>query len=233
MSSNALPSRRLALAIAGLIALAGAIAVLATAGVGQSQAARDHGHGHSHGAAIHTRKAVAFHDHMRALWEAHGAWTHMVIVSFAGNLPNLTAEEQVLLDNQVDIGNAVKPYYGRAAGNKLTKLLQEHINGAVTVLQAAKSGDKSALTQAEAAWFANGREVADFLHAANPRFLSRRASRQMMKMHLNQVIEQAVDELTGDYAAGARAFGPYIDHILDMADMISGGIIRQFPGQFR
>ncbi len=35
------------------------------------------------------------------------------------------------------------------------------------------------------------------------------------------------------YAAGAGAFGPYIQHILDMADMISSGIIRQFPAKFR
>jgi hypothetical protein len=210
----------IALALAGLIALAA---------VGDGQAARDHGHAPT----PHTKKAVAFHDRMRALWEAHGSWTHMVIVSFAGNLPNLPAEEQVLLDNQVDIGNAVKPYYGAAAGNKLTKLLKEHIAGAVTVLQAAKSGDKGALAQAEKAWFANGRQVADFLHAANPRFVPRRAARRMMRTHLNQVIEQAVDELTGDYSASARAFGPYIHHILDMADTISGGIIRQFPSRFR
>jgi hypothetical protein len=52
---------------------------------------------------------------MRALWEAHGSWTHMVIGSFVGNLPNLPAEEKVLLHNQVQIGNAVKPYYGTAA----------------------------------------------------------------------------------------------------------------------
>jgi hypothetical protein len=229
MSSSALPSRRLALALAGLIALAAMMVVLATTGAGESNAARDH----DHGAAVHTKKAVAFHDRMRELWEAHGAWTHMVIVSFVGNLPNLPAEEQVLLDNQVDIGNAVKPYYGAAAGNKLTKLLKEHINGAVTVLQAAKSGDQGALSQAETAWSANGRQIADFLHAANPRFLPRRAARRMMAVHLKQVIDQAVDELTGDYEAGARAFEPYIHHILDMADMISGGIIRQFPSRFR
>ena len=55
----------------------------------------------------------------------------------------------------------------------------------------------------------------------------------MMAVHLGQVIAQAVDELTGQYAAGARAFAPYIRHILDMADMISSGIIQQFPGRFR
>ena len=200
--------------------------MLATTGVRESYAA-------SNPVPLHTAKAVAFHDKMRGLWEAHGSWTHMVIISFVGNLPNLPAEEQVLLQNQVDIGDAVKPYYGARAGNKLTKLLKAHILGAVKALEAAKSGDKNALAQAEAAWSVNGRQIADFLHGANPRFLSRSAARRMMKIHLNQVIEQAVDELKGNYAAGTRAFGPYIRHILGMADMISGGLIRQFPSRFQ
>jgi hypothetical protein len=204
--------------------------VLAISGSGESHAATHRAHRSS--VPVQTAKAVAFHDQVRALWEAHGAWTHMVITSFVGNLSNLKAEEAVLLHNQVDIGNAVKPYYGRAAGNKLTQLLQAHILGAVNVLVAAKSGDANKLATAEKAWYANGRQIADYLHAADPKFLSRKAARQMMTEHLNQVIEQAVDELNGNYAADAKAFGPYIQHILDMADMISGGIIRQFPQRF-
>jgi hypothetical protein len=230
MLSSSVARRRTTLTLAGALALAIVLAVLAVPRPAASHAAS--GHEQRASVPVPTARAVAFHDQMRALWEAHGSWTHMVIVSFVGNLPNLQAEEQVLLQNQVDIGNAVKPYYGRAAGSKLTKLLQTHIAGAVDVLVAAKSGDKNKLAQAEATWFANGREIADFLHAANPRFLSRTAARRMMKTHLEQVIEQAVDELSGKHSAAARAFAPYIRHILDMADMISGGIIRQFPGRF-
>jgi len=240
MNSNSFAGKRVTFTLAGLIALASTVVVLAVSGPGESHAAREHsgeshaarGHGHGAGVTLRTPKQVAFHDEMRALWEAHGAWTHMVIVSFVGNLPNLPATEEALLQNQVDIGNAVKPYYGTAAGNELTKLLQEHILGAVDLLVAAKSGDQNKLAQAQAAWFVNGRQIADFLHAANPRFLAQKAARQMMKKHLNQVIEQAVDELSGDYTASARAFGPYIRHILDMADMISSGIIKQFPARF-
>jgi hypothetical protein len=230
MNTSSLAGRRVTVALAGVVALVSMVIVLAVSGTRESHAASDHAHAAS--VPVPTAKAVAFHDRMRALWEAHGSWTHMVITSFVGNLPDLKAEEAVLLHNQVNIGNAVKPYYGRAAGNKLTKLLKVHILGAVNVLVAATSGDKTKLARAAAAWFANGRQIADFLHAADPRFLSRSAARRMMNIHLNQVIEQGVDELKRDYAADARAFGPYIRHILDMADMISGGIIRQFPGKF-
>ena len=231
MTSGSLSRRRTTLAFASLIALASMIVVLAAVGTRESHAAGDHAHGTT--TAATSAKAVSFHDDMRALWEAHGAWTHMVIVSFVGNLPNLAAEEQVLLRNQDDIGNAVKPYYGGAAGSKLTSLLKAHILGAVKVLVAAKSGDKPELAHAVTDWFANGRQIADFLHAADPRFLSHSAARRMMNIHLTQVIQQGVDELKGDYAAGARAFAPYIRHLLDMADMISGGIIQQFPSRFR
>jgi hypothetical protein len=228
MHSRSLEARQGTLTLAGVVALASMVVVLAVSGAGAGYAA-------THRAAVpmRTASAVAFRDRMRALWETHGAWTHMVIVSFVGNLPNLPAEEQTLLQNQVDIGNAVKPYYGRAAGDKVTTLLKAHILGAVDVLTAAKSGDKNKLAQAEAAWSANGQQIADFLHAANPRFLARAAAREMMKVHLQQVIEQAVDELQGNYAADAQAYAPYIRHILDMADMISGGIIKQFPRRFR
>ena len=81
---------------------------------------------------------------MRKLWEDHITWTRLAIVSFAGGLPDLQATEARLLANQVDIGNAIKPYYGRTAGNRLTALLKEHILGAVALLQAAKSGDQTA-----------------------------------------------------------------------------------------
>jgi hypothetical protein len=57
-------------------------------------------------------------------------------------LPDLKFAEARLLRNQADIGNAIKPYYGAAAGNRLTKLLRTHILEAVPVLVNAKAGNK-------------------------------------------------------------------------------------------
>jgi hypothetical protein len=177
-------------------------------------------------------KAVALHDAMRALWEVHGTWTERAIVDFVGGVPDTNLVVARLLHNQADIGNAVKPYYGAAAGNKLTTLLKAHINAAVGVLAAAKSGDAHAVAKAKAAFFANGNQVAAFLHAANPRHWALSDMRTMMRIHLNQVISLAVDQLDGHYAAAIRLYGVYINHILDMADMLSTGIIEQFPSRF-
>lgn len=177
-------------------------------------------------------KALALHDDMRALWEAHGTWTERAIVDFVGGLPDTPLVIARLLHNQTDIGNAVKPYYGRKAGNQLTVLLKAHINAAVAVLKAAKSGDSHAIATAKAAFYANGNQVAAFLHAANPHHWSLGAMKTMMRIHLNQVIALAVDQLEGHYAAAVREYDVYIGHIIDMADMLSSGIIEQFPARF-
>src|SRR5688572_21804546 len=69
----------------------------------------------------------ALRNAMRKLWEDHITWTRLFIVSEAADLPDKAATTERLLRNQVDIGNAIKPYYGDPAGNKLADLLKDHI----------------------------------------------------------------------------------------------------------
>ena len=180
-----------------------------------------------------TPKAVALHDDMRALWEAHGTWTERAIVDFVGGLPDAELAIDRLLQNQTDIGNAVKPFYGGKAGKQLTALLKGHINAAVALLQAAKSGDSQATATAKTAFYANGNAVARFLHAANRHHWALPAMKTMMRVHLNQVVALATDQLEGRCADAIRLYDVYIAHILDMADMLSTGIIQQFPAQLR
>jgi hypothetical protein len=178
-------------------------------------------------------RTVAFHDAMRALWESHGTWTERAIVDFVGGLADTQFAINRLLHNQTEIGDAVKPFYGRGAGNRLTALLKGHIDAAVAVLEAAKAGDADATAKATAAFHANGDRIARFLHAANPRHWRLHAMRRMMRIHLDQVVALAVDQLQGRYGAAVDLYDRYIGHILDMADMLSTGIMRQFPARFR
>src|SRR5881628_415691 len=71
--------------------------------------------------------ASSFHDGMRKLWEDHVTWTRLVIVDVGFGTADTQATLQRLLQNQVDIGNAIKPFYGDAAGSQLTALLTTHI----------------------------------------------------------------------------------------------------------
>jgi hypothetical protein len=218
--------------IPAILAAAAAATVLAvaTSGASTGHSAADHEHAP---AAAMTAREAALHDGMRKLWEDHVTWTRLAIVSFAGGLPDLPATQARLLRNQVDIGNAIKPYYGRAAGTRLTALLTEHITGAVALLQAAKSGDQARIADAATAWYANGVQVADFLSAANPRHWPRATMRSMMKAHLDQTLKEAQDRLQGRYDADVRDYDVVHRHILEMSDALTAGIVAQFPARFR
>lgn len=200
-------------------------AVLAVAGYGVALA-------EPHGAA---GSRIAFHDQMRKLWEDHITWTRMFIVSAAtesGNLPDLAPTVDRLLANQVDLGNAIKPFYGDAAGNHLTALLREHILTAAGIVSAAKSGDDSAVATAKDAWYVNADEIAAFLSAANPREWPLGEMRSMMRSHLDLTLAEAVARLQGRYADDIVAYESVHAEILEMADMLSSGIVAQFPSRF-
>jgi hypothetical protein len=226
--------RRLTMAV-GLLAAAAVIgiAVGKTADAQTHRAARG-----SHAAAtmdmsgMVTARQLAFRNAMRVLWEQHVAWTRLAIVSFAGNLPDLAATEARLLRNQHDIGAAVVPFYGRAAGHRLTGLLRQHILIAVAILGDVKSGNSAALARDNAAWYANANRIAAFLHAANPHHWPLAALRRMMHRHLKLTTNEAVAELTGKFAASVHDYDMVEHEILGMADMLSTGIIAQFPGRF-
>jgi hypothetical protein len=174
----------------------------------------------------------AFHDGMRRLWVDHVTWTRLFIVSFVADLPDLQATTDRLLRNQVDIGNAIKPFYGKAAGNELTALLRQHILTAADLLAAAKAGDTKAFDQAKTDWYANARQIAKFLHDANPKNWPLVDLRTMMKTHLDLTLQEASDQLGGNYAASVADYDVVEDEILHMADSLSSGIIAQFPGRF-
>jgi hypothetical protein len=91
----------------------------------------------------------AFQADMRKLWEDHVTWTRLYIVSAAAGLPDAKVTAERLLDNQRDIGNAVAEFCGKAAGDKLTALLRDHILTAADLVTAAKAGDQAKVAAAK------------------------------------------------------------------------------------
>ena len=224
----------LLVAIAALAAynVAGNNALAASSVAGQV-AAHDHDRSEHEQTERLSARQLAFHDGMRKLWEDHITWTRLFIVSFAAGLPDTDATAQRLLQNQTDLGNAIKPFYGDAAGRQLTALLREHILIAADLLQAAKAGDSAGVADANARWYANADEIATFLHRANPDEWPLDEMKLMMRKHLDLTLAEAVARLNGDWPADIAAYEQVHQEILHMADMLSTGIIHQFPKKFK
>ena len=176
---------------------------------------------------------VNFRNAMRKLWEDHVTWTRLFIVSAVADLPDTGPTAERLLQNQADIGNAIKPFYGAAAGDQLTSLLRDHILIAADLVAAAKSGDAVAFNAAHTAWYANADDIAAFLASANPHHWPEAAMRTMMHEHLDLTLQEAGARLAGDWDADIAAYDEIHVQILHMADMLSDGIVSQFPRSFK
>ena len=173
--NNHLVARRRAIPLAALALAALLVAALvANTPAHSARASVPAAHQHQHGdlPAPKSPEQVAFHDQMRKLWEDHVTWTRLAIVTFADGSAGFGTTAGRLLQNQTDIGNAIKPFYGTPPA-PADRLLHDHITIAVELLQAAKAGDTGAFNDASTRWYANANDIADFLAAANPRFWPR------------------------------------------------------------
>jgi hypothetical protein len=54
----------------------------------------------------------------------------------------------------------------------------------------------------------------------------------MMKGHLDLTLAEATARLSGNYAADVAAFDAAYAQMMEMADMLSEGIAKQFPDKF-
>ena len=54
----------------------------------------------------------------------------------------------------------------------------------------------------------------------------------MMRAHLDQTLAEAILRLEGDHEAEVRTYDEIHVHILEMADVLSDGMIAQFPEKF-
>jgi len=227
---NTRTQRPIPLGLTALVALFSALVALMF--VGGHDAAAHNEASHADSGTI-THEELALRQDMRKLWEDHITWTRLAVISLTTDSPDTQATVARLLQNQSDIGNAIKPFYGKAAGAKLTALLREHILIAADLIGAAKSGDQEAVASQQARWQANADEIAAFLSSANPHFWKPAEMRKMMRSHLRLTTNEVVARLTKNWSADVRAYDRIHVQILRMADMLSDGLVVQFPVRFR
>lgn len=181
---------------------------------------------------LESTQYYSLQDGMRKLWNDHMQYTYATVDAYFNNPSGLSSSLNRLLENQKDIGAAIVPYYGQAAGDTLSALLTTHINLAVPVLEAAKNNDQPALNQALANWKTNANDIANFLSTANPKNWPPRDMQHMMEMHIDQTTTYAVDLLNKDYNNAITHYDEANQHMLDMADDLAKGRALQFPDKF-
>ncbi len=187
--------------------------------------------GEEKGTTCLSPKMVQLKVDMQKVWIDHTIWTRSYIVSAVSNRPDQKDVLDRLLRNQQDIGNVIKPYYGEAAGNKLADLLREHILIAGKIVAAAKAGNQADVKKLEAVWHTNADDIAKFLSAANPNWQFK-TLQDMLYTHLQLITEIVLNCIKGDWKADIAATDKNEIHMIHLADILTEGIVKQFPEKF-
>jgi hypothetical protein len=170
---------------------------------------------------------------LRKLWSDHVFWTReYIIAATSGPASDADAAATRLLRNQDDMGNAIVPYYGEAAGKQLTDLLKQHIMIAVELVADAKGGDDAKFAKDDQRWTDNATEIARFLAGANPNWPEKDVT-DLLALHLQLTKGEVVARLQKDWNAAVKAFDDIFTEIMVLADALYDGLVAQFPDKFR
>lgn len=188
-------------------------------------------HGSMGKTPVLTQSAVDLRMAMRKLWEEHIVYTRNFIISSLGGLEDAGVAADRLLKNQDDIGSAIAPLYGEDAGKKLASLLREHILIAADIVTAAKAGNNDGVAKGEERWTKNADDIAVFLAGANPNWPVQ-TLKDMMYKHLALTTTEVVSRLKKDWPTDIAAYDEGHTHMLMFADILTDGIVKQFPKKF-
>jgi hypothetical protein len=147
--------------------------------------------------------------------KAHRGQDSMTVRSSTGRMNDTTKAKQPAVQPTIRIDSTVQsPTYAQAPAPTTPVV------------------DSASLNQAVAALKANGDSIATFLATANPRGFPREAMRGALQMHITLLLQEVTAQLKKDYSGSVAAFDESQRQAAQMADMLSDGIMKQFPSRF-
>lgn len=158
-------------------------------------------------------------------------WTRMYLIDVMSNNGFADADLSRLMNNQEDIGNVIKPYYGEKASNIVTNFLKKDISDMVTFVDATKVQDTRAQAKANNDWHTNANQTTDFLARENTNF-SVTDMHFMVKSYLDMTQQEIKDIVGKKYDASISDFDIMRNNMTQVADALASGIRQQFPERF-
>ncbi len=179
-----------------------------------------------------TRKTVELHLALRNLWGDHIFWIrNVVLTTKLGDKEAAKAADEQVVQNAKAIADAVVPYYGKAAGDKLFTLLAGHYASVKDFMNAAFAANKAGMDSAKTKMLNNAKEIAVFLSSANPNW-PEQALLSALGSHGALHMAQIEEINAKKFEAEAKTWEQEKAQVFQIADVLSDGIVKQFPQQF-
>ena len=169
---------------------------------------------------------------LRDLWVGHIFWVRNVTLeTLAGNKSAAAAAEKQVVANARQIADAIAPYYGKEASDKLFGLLAGHYGAVKEYVEATAANSKGKQDAAFKKLAANASEIAKFLSGANPN-LPFETLNGLLLAHGAHHVQQTQQIKARQYAEEAKTWEEMKKHMYVIADALAGAIAKQFPKQF-
>ena len=163
---------------------------------------------------------------MRKLFTDHAVFTKMYSASFIDGTGDYPFIAKRLLENQVEIGNYMSKWIGKAGGDAVANLLTEHIKVAVKVLETLKRerGVTLAVKQAIAELYTQGSAVARGLSDLSNKLPFDILNHEFHK-HNVHVVTFSSQHFMGKYEEEIVTYDAYYTHMLSFSDLLYAGLI--------
>lgn len=189
-------------------------------------------HANHEAAPTTSSKVVQTEAALRDLWVGHVFWVRNVAVdTLAGNTAAAAAAENEVVANARQIADAIEPYYGKGASEKLFGLLAAHYGAVKQYLEATAAGSKVKQDAATKAMTSNAAEIARFLSGANPN-LPFATLNSLLLAHIGHHVLEIQQLKAKQYAEEAQTWEAMKQHMYVIADALAGAIAKQFPAKF-
>ena len=168
---------------------------------------------------------------MNLAWLEHIMWTRMFLISVAGDLKDLEATKNRLLQNPKTIADVFRKYYGNDIANLIQRLITEHLVIGGDLIVALKNNNEKLANELSTKWYRNADEMAEAFWSINP-FYPIEEVHKMLYDHLKLTTNQVNSRIQKNYEEDINSYDMVQKEILKMSEFFVNGIIQQFPHLF-
>lgn len=166
---------------------------------------------------------------LRDLWTGHIFWVRSVVfASYYDDGAGAEVAEAKAVENARALADAITPFYGKEAADKLFGLLAGHYGAIKEYMQAGFSENKPGKDAASKKLVANAEEIAVFLDGANPH-LPKDAVLPLLMAHGGHHMQQVDAVHQRDFSKEAEVWDAMLGHIYAISDAMAGAFAKQFP----
>jgi LysM repeat protein len=165
---------------------------------------------------------------MRFRLQEHVFWTRAAIISILEDLEDKELIVTRLLQNAKDVSEVFSPYYSEEVVDTIDKLIEEHLTIAANLVTALRRNNAVLFERYNEDLYKNADAIAQTLASINP-YYDIEELREMLYQHLDLLIRLMVEQNNKNYVQQIKDFDASHEQIVLMADMLTEGIVKQFP----